>query len=316
MLPQPTPRDLDTESGSSMSKEGYVNCETQPKYVVISPVRDEGHLIEKTILSIASQTVRPVQWIIVDDGSKDNTGAVIDEYARKYPWITAVHRPDRGFREPGTGVINAFYYGYQFLQQSDWDFIVKLDGDLDLTPDYFESCFAEFSRDPKLGIGGGVVGHMEDGKLQIDDNPLFHVRGATKIYRRECWQMIGGLIKAPGWDTVDEFKANMLGWTTRSFLNVTLVQRRPTGATNSVWGNWVKNGRANYISGYHPLFMFLKCLSRAGQKPYLITGAGLLYGYVSGYFARIPRVEDQELIRYVRKQQLRRLTFRDSIWRQ
>lgn len=315
MLSQPTPRELDTKSMSSMSKEDYVKCLTQPKYVVISPVRDEGHLIEKTISSIASQTILPVQWILVDDGSKDNTGELIDAYAQKYPWITAVHRPDRGFREPGTGVIDAFYYGYQFLQQTDWDFIVKLDGDLDLTTDYFESCFAEFNRDPKLGIGGGVVGHKEDGKLQIEDNPLFHVRGATKIYRRECWQMIGGLIKAPGWDTVDELKANMLGWTTRSFLSLTLVQQRPTGATNSVWGNWVKNGRANYISGYHPLFMFLKCLSRVRQKPYLLTAVGLLYGYVSGYFAGIPRVEDQDLIRYVRNQQLRRLTFRDSIWR-
>jgi len=287
----------------------------QPKYVVISPVRDEGHLIEKTILSIASQTVRPIQWILVNDGSRDNTGAVIDEYAQKYPWITAAHRPDRGFREPGTGVINAFYYGHQFLRPSDWDFIVKLDGDLDLAPDYFENCFAEFSRDPKLGIGGGVVGHMIDGKLQIEENPFFHVRGATKIYRRECWQMIDGLIKAPGWDTVDELKANMLGWSTRSFPNVTAVQCRPTGATNSIWGNWVKNGRANYISGYHPFFMLLKCLSRAGQKPFLITGAGLFYGYVSGYLTRTPRVDDQDLIRYIRKQQLRRLTFRDSIWR-
>jgi glycosyltransferase involved in cell wall biosynthesis len=299
-----------------MSKEGYVTCATQPKYVVISPVRDEGHLIETTILSIASQTVRPIQWILVDDGSKDNTGAVIDEYARKYPWITAVHRPDRGFREPGTGVINAFYDGYQFVQQSDWDFIVKLDGDLSLKPDYFENCFAEFGRDPKLGIGGGVVGHMEDAKLQIEDNPLFHVRGATKIYRRECWEMIGGLIQAPGWDTIDELKANMLGWTTRSFLNVTLVQLRPTGATNGVWGNWVKNGRANYMTGYHPLFIFLKSLNRTRKHPYLITGAALLYGYVSGYFSRIPQVEDQDLIRYIRKQQLRKLTFRDSIWSQ
>jgi glycosyltransferase involved in cell wall biosynthesis len=147
-----------------MSKEGYVPCATQPKYVVISPVRDEGHLIEKTILSIASQTVRPIQWVPVDDGSKDNTGAVIDEYARKYPWIIAVHRSDHGFREPGTGMINAFYDGYQFLQQSGWDFIVKLDGDLDLTPDYFEKCFTEFSS-------------------------------------RECWQMIRGLIRAPGCGT-------------------------------------------------------------------------------------------------------------------
>jgi poly-beta-1,6-N-acetyl-D-glucosamine synthase len=315
----PKVKSLARQTGSTRETPAYressVALEAIPKYVVISPVRDEAHFIEKTILSIVGQTVPPLQWILVDDGSSDRTGAVIDEYMRKYSWITAVHRPNRGFREPGTGVINAFYYGYEFLKPADWDFIVKLDGDLDLAPDYFENCLAEFTRDPKLGIGGGVVGHIEKGTFRIEDNPLFHVRGATKIYRRECWDMIGGLIKAPGWDTVDELKANMLGWVTRSFPNVTLVQRRPTGATNSVWGNWAKNGRANYISGYHPLFMFLKCVSRVGQKPFFITGAALLYGYLSGYFGRIPRIDDADLIKYVREQQLRRLTFRDSIWR-
>lgn len=264
--------------------------------------------------SVIRQEIIPSQWVIVDDGSRDNTGSVIEERARDYPWITLVRRPDRGFREPGTGVIDAFYSGYQHLQVPDWEFIVKLDGDLILSPEYFKSCLAEFRCDPTLGIGGGAVGHIQDGAMFIEPNPSFHVRGATKIYRRDCWDAIGGLLKAPGWDSVDELKANMLGWTTRSFSHLPVLQARPTGATNGIWGNAVKNGRANYITGYHPLFMTLKCLGRARRKPYVISGVGLMYGYLQGYFRKLPRVPDRALIRYTRKQQLRRLLLLDSIW--
>lgn len=278
-------------------------------------MRDEGDLIERTIQSVAQQTLLPSQWIVVNDGSRDNTGAVLDDYARKYSWMTVVHRPDRGFREPGAGVINAFYAGYELVGVPDWEYIVKFDGDLIVPPDYFANCLSEFRAEPKLGIGGGIIGHMQDGAMRIENGgPLFHVRGATKIYRRDCWEAIGGLLKAPGWDTVDELKANMLGWTTRTFSHLPILQVRPTGSTNTIWGNWVKNGRANYITGYHPLFMFLKCLKRARHKPYLVGGIALMYGYLQGYIKKIPRVEDQELIRYTRKQQLRKLLLRDSIW--
>ncbi len=302
------------ERSSTTTQQFACSGERQHKYVVISPVRDEEELIGRTIESVVQQSLRPSQWIIVDDGSRDGTGAVIDEYARRYPWITVVHRPDRGFREPGTGVIGAFYSGYEAVDVSDWEFIVKLDGDLTLRPDYFQKCLAEFAEDPSLGIGGGVVGHIYDGAMFIEPNPSFHVRGATKIYRRACWEAIGGLLKAPGWDTVDELKANMLGWTTRSFSHLSVLQARPTGAMNGIWRNAVKNGRANYITGYHPVFMVLKCLGRARRRPYVISGVGLMYGYVQAFLTNIPRVPDQDLIRYTRKQQLRKLLLLDSIW--
>lgn len=297
-----------------LSKTTSSTGQPQTKYVIITPVRNEEKQIEQTILSVLQQTVLPSQWILVNDGSQDRTGQIIDEYARRYSWITPVHRSDRGFRQPGTGVVTAFYDGYRSLTVLDWNYVVKLDGDLVLEPDYFEKCFHEFSSDPQLGIGGGLIGHLVNGTTRIERSPLFHVRGATKIYRRGCWEAIGGLLHAPGWDTVDELKANMLGWRTRTFPHILLMQTRPTGARNTIWGNAVKNGRANYVSGYHPLFMFLKCVGRARQKPYVIGGAALLYGYLEGFFQRIPRVQDPELIRYTRKQQLQRLLLRESIW--
>jgi glycosyltransferase involved in cell wall biosynthesis len=285
------------------------------RYVIISPVRNEGANLDACIDSVARQTVRPTEWIIVNDGSTDRTAQILDAAARTHPWISVVHRADRGYREPGTGVIAAFYDGYPRIRTADWQFLVKLDGDLVLPADYFERCFDEFRKEPALGIGGGIVYHTENGHDVVEPNPRFHVRGATKIYRRDCWDAIGGLLKAPGWDTLDEAKAQMLGWSTRSFPELRLLHLRATGSADGAWRNAVKNGRANYITGYHPAFMLLKCARRVLEKPYGVVAAGHLYGFVTGYLKRMPQVPDRALVRYIRTQQVRRLLLRESIWK-
>jgi glycosyltransferase involved in cell wall biosynthesis len=284
-------------------------------YVVITPVRDEEEHLQSTIESMIQQTVRPQEWVIVNDGSKDGTGKLIDEYAEKYEWIKAVHRPDRGYRKAGGGVVEAFNEGYRALTRKGWEFIVKFDGDLSFDDNYFEKCFDEFQADPKLGVGGGVICYVVDGKKSFEEAPAFHVRGATKIYRRACWDKMGGLLVAPGWDTMDEVKANSLGWSSRSFPHLHLVHHRDTGAADGVWRSLVKYGRANYICGYHPLFMMSKCVSRLVRKPYFIGSAGLVYGYLSAYFTRVPQSEDRIAIKYLRGQQIRRLLGRETIWR-
>lgn len=285
------------------------------RYLIITPARDEAEFLEKTIRSVVNQSIRPVQWIIVNDGSRDATGEIIDRYAKLYPWITAVHRENRGYREAGRGVVHTFYEGYQHIQSSEWDFLVKLDADLSFPSDYFERCFLEFAADPSLGIGGGGIYHEVDGELKLETNPKFHVRGATKIYRRECWDALGGLVPSPGWDTVDELKANMLGWTTRSFLDLRVSHYRYTGSADGAWKNCVKDGRANYVAGYHPLFMLIKCVKRLFKPPYLIGSVGLMWGFLAGYWKSAPRIADQKLIRYTRNQQLRRLMLQESIWK-
>src|SRR5439155_276612 len=122
---------------------------------VITPVRDEADRISKTIQSMISQTIRPQQWIIVNDGSKDATGQLAEKAAADHEWIHVVHRQDRGFRKPGGGVIEAFYAAYKEITDSGWDFLAKLDGDLEFASDYFERCFCKFVENEKLGIGGG-----------------------------------------------------------------------------------------------------------------------------------------------------------------
>jgi biofilm PGA synthesis N-glycosyltransferase PgaC len=285
------------------------------KYVIVSPVRDEERYIEQTISSVVRQTVRPAEWIIVNDGSRDRTGEIIDRSAKDCSWIHIVHRADRGQRVPGAGVMEAFYDGFHQLQSADWEFIVKLDGDVGLEPDYFERCLERFEEDPKLGMCGGMMYCIKNGVLKIESHPMFHVRGPIKLYRRSCWDAIGGLIKAAGWDTVDEVQANRLGWRTRSFADLKVIHRRPTGAEQGAWRDGVKMGRAAYISGYHPVFLAAKCVKRLFQKPYLVVALAHGYGFVTGYLKRIPRAGDPALIRYIRDQQIRRLFFRESIWK-
>lgn len=290
--------------------------ESAPLYLVITPVRNEEQHLRQTIASFVGQTLRPAQWIIVDDGSSDGTGALIDAAAAQHAWIRAVHRRDRGFRQPGTGVIEAFYDGFALVGDQPWDFLVKFDADLAFASDYFARCLEEFARDPRLGIGGGLVCKLQAGALvrEVADDPAFHVRGATKIYRRACWDQIGGLLPAPGWDSIDELKANLLGWRTGTFARWHVHQLKDTGSADGLWRNWKKNGRANYITGYHPLFMGAKCLKRAFRRPYGLAALALAYGYLSGLFGSTRRVADPALIRYVRQQQRNRLLGRPSIW--
>ncbi len=285
------------------------------KYTIVTPVRDEELYIEKTLLSVIAQTIQPVEWNIVNDGSIDGTAGILDAYAKRYPWIHVIHRVNRGFRKAGGGVVDAFYDGYEARNAEIGDYIVKLDGDLSFEEDYFERCFQHFKQSEHIGIGGGLIYNVVNGDLKIEHHPLFHVRGATKIYRKECWDAIGGLLRAPGWDTLDEVKANMLGWKTRTFTDLKVLHYRYTGAADGQWSTYVKYGRANYISGYHPLFMALKCMKRAVEKPVLLGALGLVYGFISGYVKNIPQVDDKALIAYLRKQQLNKIFMRESMWK-
>jgi len=287
----------------------------KPKYAVITPVRDEERHIEGTVRSVVSQTIPPTEWIIVDDGSTDKTAEIVKQHAASIPWIHLVQRPNRGARKSGGGVIEAFYDGYKTIQSHDWEFIVKLDGDLTFDSDYFEKCFERFDNDPKLGVGGGDIYHEFEGTTKVESNPKFHVRGATKIYRRGCWEAIGGLLKAPGWDTIDEVKANMLGWKSYSFNELHLIHHRLTGTADGLLRDRIKHGLACYISGYHPLFVAASCVSRLIKKPYIAGSAAIGYGFLKGYWTHTPRVNDRQLIKYLRSQQLRRLWGLETIWR-
>jgi glycosyltransferase involved in cell wall biosynthesis len=228
-------------------------------YIIITPVKDEEKYIEFTIKSVISQKIRPLQWVIVDDGSADRTREIIEYYSRREQWIKEVYyEGNSGPRRPGERHIKAFYEGYSKLDVADWQFLVKLDGDLSFEEDYFERCLRYFEENPRLGIGGGTILNIVEGVAVSEKHPNFHVRGATKIYRRDCWDAIGGLVIAICYDTVDEVKANMLGYETRTFPDLRVLHHRYTGGSYGMWRNSVKNGLSDYIAGYHPLFVIAK----------------------------------------------------------
>lgn len=295
-------------------KSGVTNVQST-RYVVITPIRDEEEHIAEMVRSVIAQTIRPVEWVIVNDGSTDNTGAIINRFAEEFSWIHVVHRPNRGFRKAGGGVVEAFYDGYKSLHSSDWDFIVKLDGDLTFAPDYFEKCFQRFAEDPKLGIGGGEIYHQIGDEMKLEKNPIFHVRGATKIYKKACWDEIGGLFAAPGWDTIDEVKANMLGFVTYCFPELPLHHHRFTGTADGHLRDAVKHGVVCYVSGYHPMFVLASCVRRLTHKPYIVGSAASIYGFLKAYWTRHPRVEDERYRSYIRTQQMKRLLGMQTIWK-
>jgi poly-beta-1,6-N-acetyl-D-glucosamine synthase len=292
-----------------------VEEQTLTRYVIITPVRDEEEYIASTIQSVCDQTVRPAEWIIVNDGSTDRTGEIVDRFASQQPWIRVVHRENRGFRKPGGGVMEAFYEGYKVVQCQDWNFLVKLDADLTFDRDYFAKCFQHFEHDPKLGIGGGEIRHEIAGEMKAEKNPGFHVRGATKIYRRGCWEAIDGLWSASGWDTIDEVKANMKGWSTYTFTELGLLHHRLTGSEEGLLRDRIKHGVACYVAGYHPLFVAASCVNRLAQRPRVIGSIAMLYGFLKAHVTRPPRLRDRSYFAYIRGQQLRRLCGMETIWR-
>ena len=276
------------------------------KYAVITPVRDEAEFIEKTLYSMVRQTVRPTEWVIVDDGSTDQTPEMVAGYAAGHPWLSLVRRADRGARQRGKGVVEAFYAGYETLT-ADYDFIVKLDGDLSFEPDYFESLLREFAASPRLGIAGGGVYERLDGHNWVLRAARDHVRGPTKVYRRACFEEIGGLVPALGWDGVDEWKARSLGWEVRSFLDLKVLHYRVTGSATGSLKSRLEEGYGAYYMGYHPLFLIARGIQHMSSRPYLTGGMAMIVGFFIAPIRRKERLQDTSVIRYVRRTQFKQL---------
>ncbi len=284
-------------------------------YLVISTARDEERLIEHTLNSVIAQRIRPVEYIVVNDGSSDRTGAIIKHYAEKHPWIICVDLPNRGSYAYGNGIIEAFYAGLEKRSRGDYDFVVKLDCDLSFAADYFENLLAKFSANPKLGIASGQTYYMsKSGKLIWEDAPLDHAFGPSKMYRRECFEAIGGPIRHLGWDHVDEVMARMCGWQTRSYPELALLHHRLMGSRMGVLRGNMRHGRADYITGYHPLYFLAKTGYRFFSPPYFVGSLASFYGFFKSAFTRKKRVVNRAYIRFYRREQLAKLV-QKRFWR-
>jgi glycosyltransferase involved in cell wall biosynthesis len=273
-------------------------------YVVISPVRDEEETIEATLGSMLAQTVPPRRWIIVNDGSRDRTREIVERHLRHCEWIELLDREDRGFRSLGAGVVEAFNAGLERVRGADWDFVVKLDGDLSFAPDYFESLLRRFDADPRLGMASGKTFLLRHGRKVIEWCHDDHVRGPAKMYSRECFEAIDGLRPVRGWDMIDETVAQMRGFETRSYLDLELVHHRPIDARQpSVLRSRFEMGRLYHHLGYHWLYHLVRCLRSSLQDyPRGVGGILLLAGYASAALARAEKY-DPEYVAFVRERQ-------------
>jgi glycosyltransferase involved in cell wall biosynthesis len=279
------------------------------KYVLITPARNEERFITKTLDSVVAQTLLPVRWIIVNDGSTDRTAEIVESYAKRYPWIEIIHRsqrPDRSF----AGKADAFNAGFERVRSVPFEVIGNLDADISFERDYFEFLVGKFFEFPGLGVAGTP---MEEASYQALKDSFYNendVFGACQLFRRACFEEVGGYIpiKWGGIDWVAVRTARLKGWQTRSFDEKMFYHHRRMGATESnTWKARFDYGRKDYFLGNHPLWQIFRVGFQMTKKPYVVGGLLLLSGYFYSFASRIQRPVAAELLTFHRHEQLERL---------
>ena len=279
---------------------------TAPTYLVITPCRNEAEFARRTLDSVAGQSVLPTQWVIVDDGSTDETPQILREYADRFPFITIIRVPDRGKRSVGPGVVEAFYAGYESVESSNFDYVCKLDLDVELPSNYFETLILRMEANPRLGTCSGkpynvgpkgrLVGERVGGEMSV---------GMTKFYRTACFQQIGGFVRAVMWDGIDCHRCRMLGWEACSWDDLHFLHLRPMGSSQgNIWVGRMRHGRGQYFMGTSLLYMTASALYRLSSRPWVTGSLGMWLGYVTAMIRREPRYEDKEFRRFLRRYQL------------
>ena len=275
------------------------------RYVIISPCRDEAAFARRTLESVTGQTVPPALWVIVDDGSRDDTPRILAEYARRFDYIRVIRRADRGHRSVGPGVIDAFYAGYEILNPKEFDYICKLDLDLELPPRYFEKIIQRMQADPLLATCSGKPYYeSKDGRLLPETCGDDASVGAAKFYRRECFEAIGGFVRQVMWDGIDCHYCRMHGWAACSWDDPELrfLHLRPMGSSErGILTGRARHGAGQYFMGTGPLYMLASAIFRLGRRPVVIGSMAMLWGYLAALLARRPRYPDPAFRRYLRR---------------
>jgi glycosyltransferase involved in cell wall biosynthesis len=256
---------------------------------------------------VAAQTVAPALWVIVDDGSTDETPAILEEY-RRLPYLRVVRRIDRGGRQVGPGVIEAFYAGLETVCLEDYDYVCKLDMDLDLPVRYFELLMQRMESDPRIGTTSGKPWfvHPRGGPLVPEVCGDEMSVGMTKFYRVACFNEIGGFVRQVMWDGIDCHRARMLGWIAESFDSepVRFVHLRPQGSSDKgIWTGRLRVGFGQYFMGTSPIYHLAVVIYRLPAYPVLVGSVGMLWGYLRSWLDSLPRYGDLEFRRFLRSYQ-------------
>lgn len=273
------------------------------KYVVITPAYNEENYLPFLLESIIKQTHQPTQLIIVNDGSTDDTAKVVAEYSLTHDWIKLVNNAKEEQRAPGAKVIRAFLIGLEQLDMEDYDFIVKLDADLSLPNNYFETIATHFQENKQLGMVGGVCALEENGDWKVEkvaDND--HIRGALKSYRKKCYAEIEGLRASMGWDTVDELLSKYHGWEVKVDEQLVVKHHRPTNKEVGFLKGSFKCGKAFYYMRYDLLLATLAAVKRGMlHKPRLQTTWQTLKGYLVAWKNGEAQIVNKKQGAYIRQ---------------
>jgi glycosyltransferase involved in cell wall biosynthesis len=281
------------------------------RYLLISACRNEGGYVEGLLDTVAAQTVLPVRWVLVDDGSSDDTYSRATLKGRSLPFLEVAKMPGGRPRDFSSKVF-ALHHAYERARGIEAEFVGVMDADIRVEPCYFEQLISLMERNSRLGLGGGTV-LEQSGRGVVNTrqgSEDFHVPGGVHFFRRECFDQIGGYvpIDAGGEDTIAEVTAMMYGWKVRAFTELTAVHLRPgdVGSAN-VLERGIKWGRRFYLLGYHPLFYFCHCVRRWGWRPVLLDSCCRLLGFLIAAAKGEARPVSKEFVHFHRQLQMRRL---------
>lgn len=271
------------------------------KILIVTPAKNEAQYIGKLMDSMRTQSHLPHAWVIVDDGSTDGMGSLIEEAAKTDKYLTYLRKDTAGqARSGGSKVVQAFNFGYQQVKHLEHDIVIKLDGDLILPPDYLESLVSAFQSNPKLGLCGGYCSIEQQGKWVREKNHDYHVRGAFKAYRRTCFEEIGGFIETWNWDGLDTMQTMNKGWEIK-VIDKEVKHLRPTSAAYDSVQHARKSGVEAYRTGNDLFLALIRAFVRIKQSKNLNCGLAYMRGFVGAWKQKAPKVVDPELENFIRR---------------
>jgi biofilm PGA synthesis N-glycosyltransferase PgaC len=282
-----------------------------PRVLIVSPVRNEAVHIERVVRAVAAQQLPPTRMIVIDDSSTDATLRLLRELASEIPLLSVVQasRHEAGSDRLALAIeARNFNAALALTDIGDFTHLMKLDGDIELPPDYLSRITARFEGDPNLGLAGGVLAEpTAAGGLRAIRIPRHHVHGALKLYSLACFRAIGGIQERLGWDTIDETYARMLGFRTRSFDDIVSVHHRPIASADGILRGRARHGECAWILHYGTIWVLLRSLKVARSHPVGASGLAFLFGYARAAARGVERVPDPEFRRFTRRELRRRL---------
>ena len=281
----------------------------RPAYMLVTAAHNEEAFIENTIKAVTSQTLLPKRWVIVSDGSVDQTEKIAGAYAERYPFIELI-RIENNHARSFASKVYALNAGLERLKYSPSEFIGNLDADVSFEGSYFANLLGEFERDPGLGLAGGFIYEKRHGRFRVRaNNSIRSVAGAVQMFRRECYESVGGILplKYGGEDWCAEVMARMKGWRVRSIPDLKVFHHKPTGSGSGALRSRYRQGFMDYSLGSHPLFATIKCLRRLGAKPFVAGALARFIGFALAYYQKEERPVPGEFVEYLRREQKKRL---------